>query len=157
MKQWFLRFTPREQVALLVMAAAVAAWLLGIVAIAPLERARERLAETNRATADVLVRVDRLASAILARRESDGEPSRARNLTTLLNGSAEAAGLRIARLQPNSRGAVQLRLEGVAFAPLLRWIHTLEQGEGLVIEELSISQSGSSGTVAVSLRVSQPL
>ena len=157
MKQWFLRFSPREQLALLLLTAAVVLWLLFAVAIRPLDRAREQLAQTNAATAESLQRVDRMASAILAQREAGGAPARSRNLTALLNSGAEAAGLRIARLQPNNRGAVQLRLEAVSFDALLRWLHSLESGEGLLIEELSVSQSGAAGFVNASLRVNQPL
>jgi type II secretory pathway component PulM len=156
-KQWFLRFTPREQLALLLLATAVGAYLLAMLAIVPLERARQQLLSTNVATAEMLQRVDGLASAILAQREAGGAPVRSRNLTGLLNSGAEAAGLRIARLQPNNRGAVQLRMEGVSFASLLRWLHSLEDGEGLIVEELSVSQSGAPGIVSASVRVSQPL
>lgn len=157
MKQWFLRFTPREQLALLVMALVVAAYLLVVAAVLPLERARAQLLDTNAATAAVLQRVDNLASAIMAQREAGSGPARSRNLTALLNTSAEAAGLRITRLQPDSRGAVQVRLESVPFSPLLQWMHALELSEGLVIEELSVSQAGSVGIVSATLRVNQPL
>lgn len=157
MKQWFLRFTPREQLALLVMALVVSAYLLFVVAVLPLERARTQLINTNAATAAMLQRVDHLASAIMVQREAGAGPARSRNLTALLNTSAEAGGLRITRLQPNSRGAVQVRLESVAFAPLLQWMHALEANEGLVIEELSVSQAGTAGMVSATLRVNQPL
>jgi type II secretory pathway component PulM len=156
-KQWFLRFSSREQVALLLMAAVVLLWLLFVAAIRPLDRARDQLAQTNLATAESLQRVDTMAAAILAQREAGGAPARSRNLTALLNSGAEAAGLRIARLQPNNRGAVQLRLESVSFDAFLRWLHRLESGEGLIVEELSVSQAGAAGFVNASLRVNQAL
>jgi general secretion pathway protein M len=154
-KQWFLRFSPREQLALLLMVAAVATWVVVVLMLQPLAAARQRLEQTNVATAEVLQRVDRMATAILAQRDSGTRPARSRNLTAVLNSSAEAAGLTITRLQPNSRGAVQLRMESAPFAELLRWLHALEHDDGLLIEELSLSQSGIGGAVSVSLRVSQ--
>lgn len=157
MKQWFLRFTTREQLALLLMALAVAAYLVFALVMLPLKNAREQLQATNAATVQALQRVDRTASAILALRDSELAPTRSRNLTAQLNSGAEASGVRISRLQPNNRGAVQLRLEAVPFDALLRWLHALEYGDGLLIEELSISQSGTPGIVSASLRVSQPL
>lgn len=156
MKQWFLRFSPRDQLALLIMAAAVGGYLLFMLALQPLHRARAQLEQTNRATAEVLARVDRTASAVVALRETQTTPARSRNLTALLNSGAEAAGLRISRLQPNSGGAVQLRLEGVSFDVLLRWLVGLEGNEGLLLEELSVSQAGGPGIVSASVRVSQP-
>jgi general secretion pathway protein M len=74
----------------------------------------------------------------------------------VLTSSAESLGLRISRLQPNSRGGVQLRMESVAFDALLRWLHGLEEQQGLLLEEVSVSQSGAPGIVSASLRVSGP-
>lgn len=157
MKAWFLRFTEREQLALLAMVFIVALYLVFVLLVQPLGTARERLEQTNRSTAEVLQRVDGLASAIKAQRAAGAGPARTRNLTGMLNRGAEAAGLRIARLQPNNRGAVQLRLENVPFDALLRWLHSLEQLDGLLIEELSVSQAGAEGIVSASLRVNQAL
>jgi type II secretory pathway component PulM len=153
-KQWFLGLTQREQLALMVMAAAIAVWLLLVVLLLPLERERERLADTNRATAEALRRVDELASALRVQRVEAARPASGRNLTALLNSSAEAAGLTINRLQPSSSGAVQLRFEAVSFAALLRWVYSLETGQGLLLEDVSISQAGAAGTVSATLRVS---
>lgn len=157
MKQWFLRFSTREQMALLTMMLVVVIYLVAVLAVLPLQRAREQLIQTNVATAELLQRVDGLASALIAQREGAAAPASSRNLTSLLNNSAVAAGLRIARVQPNSRGAVQLRLESVPFAALLRWLHELESVQGLLLEELSVSQGGAPGIVSASLRVTQSL
>lgn len=157
MKQWFYSLPGRDQLALLLLAVVLLLYLVLMLLVMPLERARDRLSQTNEATAQVLQRVDGMAAAILARRESGARPARSRNLSALLSGSAESAGLRVSRLQPNSRGGVQLRFESVAFDALLRWLHGLEHTQGLLLEELSISQTGNSGIVSASLRVSAPL
>jgi len=156
MKQWFFNLTQREQLAVLILAAVVSIWLLAVTLLLPLQRARDNMADTNRATIEALKRVDGLASALQARRDNATRPARSRNLSALLNSSAESAGLRIARLQPNSSGAVQLRFESVAFEALLRWLHDLEQNQGLLLEEVSVSQAGAAGTVSATLRVSAP-
>lgn len=158
MRAWFLALPGRDQLALLILAIVLVLYASLMLLVMPMERARDRLAQTNAATAEVLVRVDGMAAAILAQRETGARPTTAaRNLTTLLNGSAEAAGLRISRLQPNSRGGVQLRFESAPFDSFLRWLHDLEHTQGLLLEELSISQSGSPGIVSASLRVASPL
>jgi type II secretory pathway component PulM len=156
-KRWFLMLSGRDQLALMVLALALALYLVLMVLVLPLERARDQLAATNIATAAVLQRVDVMAAAIQAQREAGDRPAGSRNLSALLSGSAESAGLRISRLQPNSRGGVQLRFESVSFDALLRWLHGLEDTQGLLLEELSISQTGSSGIVSASLRISAPL
>lgn len=156
-KAWFLRFSDREQIALLLMTAVVLLYLVFLLLVQPMDRARERLEQNNLGTAAALQRVDGLASAIMAQRDAGAGSTRSRNLTGMLNRGAETAGLRISRLQPNNRGAVQLRLEAVPFDALLRWLHQLEKVEGLLIEELSVSQAGAEGIVSASLRVSQGL
>ena len=61
MKAWFLRFSIREQLALLVMAVAVAIYLVVILLVAPVADARRELVARNVATAEALARVDRMA------------------------------------------------------------------------------------------------
>ena len=156
MKQWFLALTQREQLAVMLMTAVLLVWMLTMLLLLPLKRERARLAENNRAAAEAVQRVDELASALRAQRQRGAQPARGRNLTVLLNRSAETAGLSITRLQPNSRGAVQLRFESVPFPLLIRWLNTLEQGQGLLLEEVSINQAGAAGVVGATIRVSAP-
>lgn len=155
MKQWFLRFTPREQLALLLMTAAVTLYAVFLLLVAPLGEARDAMVSRNAATAELLARVDGMATEISALREAEaGRPAAAqRNLTARVNSSAERYGLRPSRLQPNARGAVQVRFEAAPLDALLRWIHELETGGGLAVEELSMSQTASAGTVSATARI----
>ncbi|MEM1404464.1 MAG: type II secretion system protein M [Pseudomonadota bacterium] len=155
MKAWFLKFPLRDQIALLALAAAVSLYVIFMLMVIPLGSAREELARSNASTAEQLKRVDLMAAEIKALRGSGAaSPSSPnRNLTALLNGSANRYQLSITRLQPNSRGAVQLRFERAPLDQLLRWIHELETGESLLVEELSVSQTGNAGVVSASLRV----
>lgn len=158
MKAWFLRFTVREQLALLLMALAVAIYLIVVLLVAPIADARRELVARNAATADALARVDRMAAEIreLRKNNAGADRSARRNLTALVNSSAERFGLRASRLQPSSSGAVQVRFESAPLGPLLRWIHDLETERGLLVEDLSMSQTATSGIVSVSARVSAP-
>ena len=157
MRAWFLRFSLREQVYLLCMAAALGLYGLFTLVLGPLAAARESAQNRNQVTMQVLQRVDALTAELRERRRSagDGRPA-GPNLTAPLNASADRFALQIARLQPNSRGAVQLRFEGASLDALLRWIHHLETAQRLLIEELSISQTGSAGVVSATLRVAAP-
>lgn len=155
MKAWFLRFSLREQVALLVMLAALAIYVALFFLVLPQGRARAQLAAINLATADTLTEVDAWAAEIRALRAAGGPSARSSRpgLSALLNESASRYALSISRLQPNSRGAVQLRLESAPLEALLRWIHYLEYSENLVLEELSLGQTSSAGVVSATLRV----
>ncbi len=155
MKSWFLRFTLREQLMLLAMAVAVLGYIVVALVLLPMERQRDEHAARNVAAGQVLGRVDAMVTELEALRDNSSRAAsgRNRNLTALLNRSAANLGLQISRLQPNSRGAVQVRFETAALEPLLRWIHRLETADGLVVEELSMSQTSAAGYVSASLRV----
>lgn len=155
MKDWFERYTLREQLALLAMALVVTLYLLGVFVIQPLGQARADLAARNTATAEALLRVDAMATEIRALKDTEGASrgTRSANLSASLNQSAGRYALRVSRLQPNSQGSVQLRFESAPLDALLRWIHELETIQGLRLDDLSLSQTSTAGTVSATLRV----
>jgi len=155
MKTWWVRLTVREQASLLVLAVAVGVWLLWIVLWAPLAAKRDRMAEQNIATAEALVRVDAL-SALVIQARADGTPVRATsNLAAVVNQSTARFGLAVSRLQPGAGGDLQVRLENARFADLAAWLHQLESRDGLIFEEVAITQAGGAGRVNVTVRISQ--
>ncbi|TDG15039.1 type II secretion system protein M [Seongchinamella unica] len=155
MKQWFARLTQREQLSLLAMGFAIALYLVFVLLLAPLADARDRLAQQNKGVAETLQRVDVLVSQILHLRASGSDSGTRRNLTSLINRSTSSFGLQVNRLQPNSRGEVQVRLENAPFDELIAWLHQLEYREGLLVREASITQSGTLGRVNVTVRLAQ--
>lgn len=155
MKQWYASLTQREQLSLLVMGFALGLYLVFVLLLAPLADARDRMALQNRGVAETLQRVDVLVSQILHLRESGGGSKARRNLTSLINRSTSEFGLQVNRLQPNSRGEVQVRLENAPFDELIAWLHRMEYGEGLLVSEASITQAGTVGRVNVTVRLAQ--
>jgi type II secretory pathway component PulM len=157
MKQWFAGLTPREQLSLLIMGLALGLYLLLMVLVAPLDRARDRLALQNQGVAQSLQRVDSLVSQLMQLRESGGNRSGALpNLSGLVNRSTSSFDLQVSRLQPNSRGEIQVRLENAAFDDLVAWLHQMEYRDGLRVREASITQAGSAGRVNATVRLAQP-
>jgi len=153
MKDWFYRFNPREQLSLLLLGAAVALYLVYMLLWSPLAERRDDMAQRNLATAESLQRVDGMVSEILRLREQGGSSSQRRNLTGVINQTTASASLAVTRMQPNSRGEVQVRLESVAFDAVMGWLNVLENREGLAILEVALSQSGDSGRVNATVRL----
>lgn len=153
MKHWFARFTPREQVSLLVLAAALGVFLAYHLLWSPVSAARNDMAQRNAATAESLHRVSAMVSEIMQRRSVGAETPGRRSVTALVNQSSVQQGLEVTRLQPNSRGEVQVRFEGAVFNALVRWLYQLESEEGALITELSVSESGTPGRVNATVRV----
>jgi type II secretory pathway component PulM len=155
MMRWLERFTPREQLSLFLMGLVVIAWAAWMLLWSPLRDARSELARRNEATAVVLQRVDAMVSEILALRESGSGSGQRGNLVTLINRSTGAAGLAVSRLQPNSRGEVQVRFEAAVFDDLLGWLYRLESEQGVIVGEVAISRAGTPGRVNATVRLGQ--
>ena len=155
MRSWFLQLNQREQVSLLVLGLAMGLYLLYMLVWSPLESARDSLAQQNAGVATSLQRVDAMVSEITRLRESGARPGARRNLTSLINQSTSALALPVSRLQPNSRGEIQVRLENAAFDDLLTWLYQMEYREGLLVREVSVTQAGSVGRVNATVRIAQ--
>ena len=94
-------------------------------------------------------------SQILHLRETGNDGGARRNLTGLINRSTSSFSLQVNRLQPNSRGEIQVRLENASFDDLVGWLHQMEYSEGLLVREASVTQAGTSGRVNVTVRLAQ--
>ena len=155
MSAWFLKLEQREQLSLLALAAVLVLYTLYMFVWSPLHNMRDDLAQQNRGVAESLQRVDAMVSEVMQLRDSDRQVGTRRNLTSLINRSTSRLQLQVSRLQPNSRGEIQVRMEGAAFDDLLAWLHEMEHGEGLLVREVSITQAGSVGRVNATVRVAQ--
>ncbi|MEE4203559.1 MAG: type II secretion system protein GspM [Halieaceae bacterium] len=152
MKQWFYSLPRRDQVALALLVLALGLWLIFKMALGPAASARHQMAENNRNAAALLARVDAKVTELQALR-SAGDSSGGGNITALVSRSSEAAGLAISRLQPNSRGEVQVRFEGVDFDRLMSWLAQVENDQQLIVIDASIAQAGRAGGVNATLRL----
>ena len=155
MKDMFLNMTRREQIYVLVMVAVVGMWLLFTLAVNPAASARETMRASNESAIDLLARVDAKATELMRLRQ-EGTTQNNGSLVSAISRSSELAGLPVRRLQPNSRGEVQVRYEAVDYDDLARWLYQIELVEGLLVVEASITQAGRSGGVNASVRVARP-
>lgn len=155
MREWFAGLNQREQLSLLILGAALLLYLLYMLVWSPLAERRAELAAQNTAIAGSLSRVDAMVSELAGLRESGARPGARRNLTSLINQSTGRLQLPVSRLQPNSRGEIQVRLENASFDDLLGWLYEMEYGEGLLVREVSITQAGVVGRVNATVRIAQ--
>jgi general secretion pathway protein M len=155
MKEWFAQLNQREQVSLLLLALALALYLLYMFVWSPLDARREQLVLQNTAIAESQVRVDAMVSQLLQLREGGAKAGGQRNLTSVINESTGRFQLPVMRLQPNSRGEIQVRVENASFDDVLKWLHEMESGEGLLVREASVTQANSAGRVNVTVRIAE--
>ena len=155
MKEWFSQLNQREQVSLILLSLALLLYLVYMFVWSPLDDNREDLVVQSVAVAESLVRVDAMVSELLQLRSGDGQAGAKRNLMNVINASTGRLQLPVSRLQPNSRGEIQVRLEGASFDDALRWLHEMEYQEGLLLRELSVTQTGTVGRVNITVRIAQ--
>ncbi len=155
MNKWYASLNQREQLSLMVLAAVSVIYLLYLFVWSPLVSARDELVIRNRGVASSLVRVDTLVSEVLRLRQGGAGGASRQNLTSLINQSSSRMNLQISRLQPNSRGELQVRLENASFDDILAWLHEMEYTQGLLVREVSLTRSGSAGRVNASIRLAQ--
>ena len=151
MRQWFESLPSRDQIALMALVAALGLWLFVQLIFIELDGRRDRLTQSNQALAEKLIRVDLKVEQLAALRA--GGSDQKINLTRTLSQASEANGLTVKRLQPNSRGEVQIRFEGVAFDNLLQFLEQIEGVSGLAVLDASVSSAGRNGGVNATFRV----
>jgi general secretion pathway protein M len=160
-KQWFQSRERREQRALIVAAAAMAAFALYAFLWQPLSRdvgqLRSRVADQRQTLAwmkRTAVRVQRLrANAAHASVPTNTQP-----LLSLADSTARKAGLHdvIRRLEPQGDTRVQLWLENAQFDTLIRWLAKLRATRAVTVANGSIQLDAKPGMVNAHLLLEQP-
>lgn len=155
MKAWFAGLNQREQMSLLVLGLALLPYLLYLFIWSPLDSKREALALQNTAIAESRVRVDAMVSELLQLRQSGVQTGARRSLTSVINESTSRLGLPVIRLQPNSQGEIQVRLENAVFDDVLKWLYEMEHTEHMLVREVSLTQANSAGLVNITARIAE--
>jgi general secretion pathway protein M len=159
LRERFRALSQRDQLSLVVLGIALLLYLCYRLLWLPVADQRAAVERQNRVLAETLLRVDLLSAQLqragLAQGVNDG-PSAA-SLTAVVSQTAPRFGVRVARLQPNSRGELEVRLDDAPLPGLLRWLHHLEQEQAVTLIELSTTQTASAGRVNATFRLGAAL
>jgi type II secretory pathway component PulM len=155
MKAWFASLNQREQMSLLLLGLVLALYLFYLFAWAPLNSKREQLALQNTAMAESRARVDAMVSELLQLRASGVQTGARRSLTSVINESTSRLQLPVIRLQPNSQGEIQVRLENAVFDDVLKWLYEMEYTEHMLVREVSLTQANAPGLVNITARIAE--
>jgi len=153
MREWWEQLDQREQLSLFVLTLCLSMYLLFVALWRPVHQLRDDMAARNVSVSAALGRVEAMAGEL--KQLKAGGSQRKRNLNSLINTSTASHELEVSRIQPNTRGEVQVRFEDVSFSNLMRWMYQLEQAEGLNFKEVSISQTNRGGLVNATVRLAQ--
>ena len=155
MKEWFSQLNQREQLSLLLLGLALLLYLLYTLVLSPLESQQEQLAAQNSAVTESQGRVDAMVSQLLQLRQGGAKAGAKRNLTSVINQSTSRLQLPVMRLQPNSRGEIQVRIENASFNDVLKWLNEMEYTESLLVREVSVTPAASAGRINITVRIAE--
>lgn len=145
---------PRERLLLTVLGAILLAMGYSLLVLIPAHSAagaaKARFASAAVSLREVEAGVAQLSgTAPTPKRQQNG------SLRSELVRSAEAIGLKVTRLQPDSDGAIAIWLEPAAPAAVFGWIGSLSREEGISVRRLTLSKS-EAGQVQAQIAFSPP-
>jgi len=132
----YLSLPARQQLILLVGGVALALFLLTELCWRPLAATASRL----RASAEEVRR--------LQGRSGDA-PAATGPLSQRINQAAQSAGILVNRLQPSGDQEARVWVEDAAWPAAVRWLYALEDGAGIQVRSLSLSETGKEGRINV--------
>lgn len=143
---------PREQMLLAVLGVILLAMGYGLFVLSPAHSAA-RAAKARFAAAAVSLREVEAGLAQLSGVAPALKRAQGGSLRSELARSAQAAGLKVTRLQPDSEGAIAVWLEPAPPAVVFGWIGTLSREEGISVRRLTLSK-GEAGQVQTQIAFS---
>jgi type II secretory pathway component PulM len=151
----FRELSLRDQTMLLVLAAAIAAYLLLQIVWRPLAVSNDSLARANTALRASVQNMTQLAAEFrqLQQAGTGNAAASGESLAQLLDRTVAVQGLKMSRFQPGSTGDVQVRFDNSAFDNVARWLHQLESEQGVTVRDLSVTPGAAPGLVNVSVRL----
>ena len=154
--RWWRTKAARERLIYAALAAALIAALLWTSVWRPLadwqEREMRRLDNAQRLFEWVTLNEGRARAAAegAGQRDEAGTGS----ILPAITQAAEAAGIRLARLQPESGGAVSVSLEQQPFDQVVAWLAKLGDSNGIRVVQASLDAHRAPGFVNAQLRLS---
>ncbi|UTW45580.1 type II secretion system protein M [bacterium SCSIO 12696] len=148
------QFDRREQGVLLFGGIAVVLILLWWLLIQPMLAMVDKREANNRLLSAQLQEATQLAGQIKSLKATNNPAAiGSNNLMRLVSQSARSFGLGLSNFTPNSDGSVSLRFEQAAFNGFMQWLSEMESQHSATVDNLSVTPTGDSGVVKVSVRL----
>ncbi|WP_223670693.1 type II secretion system protein GspM [Kangiella shandongensis] len=151
-KAWYSGLNQRERSMVTVLGIMMIILILFIAVVMPL---RTYLSDLNQSVATAKEDLPIIASKVqaLQARSGSSQVTTSRSLNQLITTSSKRYNLKFSRIEERKRNEeIQVRLDDVEFDQLLRWAAQLEQQQGLVIDTLRVSDTGTIGMVDASIK-----
>lgn len=147
------QFNRREQTIMLVGALLLVLYIFWMLALAPLQKKRDRLLNANVASEQSLGRVQLLVNQLQNLSQQSQAGAGDDNINGIINASLQENGLAMSSFTPSAGGEVRVRIDKASSEPLMQWLYDLETRHHIGIRELNIAASNDPGQVSVTLRL----
>ena len=93
------------------------------------------------------------SNARVRAQQNDSIPASERSLMPLVTREANAQGIRLNRLQPESDGAVSVVLQAQPFNTVVEWLDRLQKTHSIEVQRISLDAEGQPGLVNAQIRL----
>lgn len=154
MKSWFLSLTPRERMMVQAAGSVIGLFIIYLFIIEPISTNYERNKKNVLSATETLIWMNNAAREVDALRGGELSTERKQGKQFILSAvdkSARQAGLAtvMKRVQPEGESGVRIWFENAAFDELIKWLATVESKHGLLVNEINIEKTESTGLVNV--------
>ncbi|MEQ8783471.1 MAG: type II secretion system protein M [Roseibium album] len=151
--RWYAGREPSEQKIVAALAVVVAVAVLWLVIWRPISDWRT-LADNRYQNAQAQLdwmRANEARARDLAR---GGTPRGGqRSLLPVITRSAQAQGIQVNRVQPESNGIISVAIQAQPFNELLAWLNALQENNGVTILRVAVDAEGTPGVVNAQIRL----
>jgi general secretion pathway protein M len=151
--RWLAEREPGEQRVVLALVVAVSLTVLWLGIWKPISdwRTLEHNRYQNAQSLLDWVQVNEARGREVARGGEQGDGNK--SLLPLVTRSADAQGIRINRLQPESNSVVSVVIQAQPFNEVLSWLQQLQVNNGISVQRVSIDSEGTSGLINAQIRL----
>ena len=146
MKAWFENLQPRERRILVVGGVIAFAIVLWAGVLRPLRVQSATLKASVESKQRLLADRGRIEGTAAARPPSDVQGTE-QTLVVVIDSTAQAQGLRLARSRPSGPNGVEVAFQGIPFDTLVAWLMTLHGNYAVDVESASLSTARQQGLV----------
>lgn len=147
----------RDQIALQVLAAAIALFLIYFLIWRPAANFHDQALAERQSAADLLAWMEQNETDIrdlAANSDNAGVASQitdVRSLMATVTTSANKSGLSLQRFEPSGEDGMRIWIENASFNQVSRWLEELSQQYGIIIDQAAIDREDKPGVVSVRL------
>ena len=157
-RAWLAGLSARERNLVYLAAALLAAALVYLLLVMPLNGMHRRLESRVERKSGDLAWMRQVAPQVTAAAAAGTAPASTESLVVLVDRSARAAGLGAAvrDQSPSGSRGLRLRLEGAPFDVLVAWLASLREQYGVEVESASVDSTPTPGLVNASITLTHP-